>query len=188
VIAAFEQCEAGRKNRRHAGAGGNAAFPAFQCRETLLEGAYRGIGKTRVDVPRLLARKPRRCLRRAFEHVAGRGEDRLGILALIGSMLARAHRAGIEAPIIRIVRHGLLLLDYSCGAGWRWDTGIKKAANAARAGTLALAAFVSRPQAEAQIGAYKQELNFTCQLEKHRSSINKEFIMRFGFVHSNNYL
>ena len=30
---------------------------------------------------------------------------------------------------------------------------MKKAANAARAGTLALAAFVSRPQAEAQIGA-----------------------------------
>jgi len=32
-------------------------------------------------------------------------------------------------------------------------TGIKKAANAAGADILALAAFVSRPQAEAQIGA-----------------------------------
>jgi len=39
------------------------------------------------------------------------------------------------------------------GAGLRRDTGNKKAANAARAGTLALASFVSRPQAEAQIGA-----------------------------------
>jgi len=44
---------------------------------------------------------------------------------------------------------------------WRWDTGIKKAANAARAGTLALAAFVSRPQAEAQIGAYRDKSYIT---------------------------
>jgi len=36
--------------------------------------------------------------------------------------------------------------------------GHKKAANAARAGTLALAAFVSRPQAEAQIGANQIEI------------------------------
>src|SRR3989344_4868918 len=35
---------------------------------------------------------------------------------------------------------------------------MKKAANAARAGTLALAAFVSRPQAEAQIGANQIEI------------------------------
>ncbi len=34
---------------------------------------------------------------------------------------------------------------------------MKKAANAARAGTLALAAFVSRPQAEAQIGANRNK-------------------------------
>ena len=34
---------------------------------------------------------------------------------------------------------------------------MKKAANAARAGTLALAAFVSRPQAEAQIGANSEQ-------------------------------
>jgi len=37
-------------------------------------------------------------------------------------------------------------------------TGTKKAANAAGAGILALAAFVSRPQAEAQIGANKTKL------------------------------
>jgi hypothetical protein len=36
--------------------------------------------------------------------------------------------------------------------------GVKKAANAAQAGALALAAFVSRPQAEAQIGANERNL------------------------------
>ena len=41
--------------------------------------------------------------------------------------------------------------------------GIKKAANAARADDLALAAFVSRPQAEAQIGA-KQEKSYITNL------------------------
>ena len=38
---------------------------------------------------------------------------------------------------------------------------MKKAANAARAGTLALAAFVSRPQAEAQIGANRNKSYIT---------------------------
>jgi hypothetical protein len=47
------------------------------------------------------------------------------------------------------------------GAGLRRTADNKKAANAARAGTLALAAFVSRPQAEAQIGANRNKSYIT---------------------------
>ncbi|MGE5241472.1 MAG: hypothetical protein ACM3NI_07480 [Bacteroidota bacterium] len=52
-----------------------------------------------------------------------------------------------------------LFRAYSGVTAWlAGTTGTKKAANAAGAGVLALAAFVSRPQAEAQIGANKTKL------------------------------
>src|SRR3989338_1994421 len=40
-----------------------------------------------------------------FKNVAGGGEDRLGVLALVRAMLPRAHRARIEGPVVIVVGH-----------------------------------------------------------------------------------
>jgi len=144
MITLLQQTQTRRQNRRHTGRRRNAGCTAFKGGQALLERAYRGIGKPRIDIAGLAACETRRRLSRAGEHIAGGRKDRLGMLTFRGTHLAGANRQGVEAVVVKsssIVasspRHGI--------NRWAQKTRFR---HIRKQVALALAAFIERPQAE----------------------------------------
>jgi len=92
MVAAFQEAHGARQNRGHAGGRGDTALGPLQRSKTLLEHAHRRVGEARVDVARLLVRKPRSSLRRRLEHEARREVQRLGMLIELAALDPGAHR------------------------------------------------------------------------------------------------
>ena len=101
-----------------------------------------GIGEARIDVARLLVAEARRRLRRALEDEA-RGEiQRLGMLAELAALDAGAHRQRFQLVFVVMYR-------------WRVSHKQKtRSASTLNRVSLALAVFITRPQADHQIGAH----------------------------------
>ena len=106
VIPGLQQPQTGGKDGRHARGRGHAAFPAFQGRQTLLEGLDRGVGEAGIDVAGLVPAEARRRLGGAGEDEAGGGEDGLAMLALGGTVMAGADGQGGEARDFSSVHGG----------------------------------------------------------------------------------
>ena len=92
VIAGLEQRHASGKDCGHSRTGCDARSSALHRRQPFFETAHGGIGEARVDVALGALIEARRRFGRAAEHVAGRGEDRLGMLAFVRANLAGANR------------------------------------------------------------------------------------------------
>ena len=102
MIAGFEQTEADRRNRRHAGCHRDAALTAFQCRQPMLEGTNRGIGEARVNIAGFFPGKPGGSLGGTVEDIAGSSENRVAMFLLRGAPLSGAYGLGFRAKIVPI--------------------------------------------------------------------------------------
>jgi hypothetical protein len=103
VVAALQQRHAGRQDRRHPRRGGDAGFAAFQRRQPLLEHAHGRVGEAGVDVARDRAAEAGGGFGGIGEHETGSGENRFGVFAFEGALLAGAHRQAGETEFGNIV-------------------------------------------------------------------------------------
>ncbi len=113
LIPRRQQCQGSGKNGGHARAGGDAALTAFQGRQSALEGVYRRIGETRVDVTRLLTTELTGSFGSTLVNKARGGKNRLGMLLLKRAVVPRANGERFERPLllVMIIVHGSALFS-----------------------------------------------------------------------------
>ena len=102
VITRFQQRPAGRQDGRHAGRRRYSTLSAFHRRNTGFKRLYRGIGKTGIDIARLLTTKPGRCLCGTAINEARRWENCVAMLQLAGANLTGTDRESVHRHALKI--------------------------------------------------------------------------------------
>ena len=97
LVARLQEAGAGRVYGGHPGRCRHTTFAALQRREAFLETTHCGIGKTGVDVARLVTAEAGCRRRGALEHIAGCREYRFGMFQFGRSMLTGANRERLES-------------------------------------------------------------------------------------------
>ena len=100
MIAALQQGNTGAQYRRHTGSGRNASLATLHRRETLLEGAYRGIGKARINITGQITFKARLCLGCTAEYITRSHKNRYRVFVLTGSYLPGTDSQCFQIPIL----------------------------------------------------------------------------------------
>src|SRR5690606_22874702 len=126
---------------------------ALERRETALERAHGRVREARVEIALAFPGEARGGVGGAARDEARRRENRLRVLVLRGRAPTRAHRTGVESPAFVFVLDHVVTCHRLPATANPKRGQQKTRSSSSSAGGLALAAFVTRPQAEAQIGA-----------------------------------